>query len=115
MTEDIDEMTAAELVELHDRLCEPGDRIGRPWRRAKAELADRVRALRGTGATTDATVSALVRRLLIEGGLAYAEVADRARQAFPGASTTARSVASVAAAMRRRGVHVPLRRRPSAT
>ena len=128
MRDDLHEMTAAELVRLHDRLCPEGDRIGRPWKRAKAELVDRVRPRLEAGehsaasgpteakasATEDApaTVGKLVECLLVadDGTWSYAAVVEEVRRRFPQAKTTRRSVASVAADLRRRGLWVRTRR-----
>lgn len=43
--------------------------------------------------------------------LGYQEIVDRVVAEFPGANTTTRSVASVAATLRKKGVDVPLRKR----
>ena len=128
MPDNLNEMTAAALVELHDRLCPEGDRIGRPWKKGKAALVDRVRPLleaeersEASGPTearadaaedAPATVGKLVERLLVaDGGTwSYADVVDEVRRRFPDAKTTRRSVASVAADLRRRGVEVSKRR-----
>lgn len=130
---DLNEMTAAELAAEHDRLCDPGDRIGgRPWKRSKAELAERVERLtrdagplggaRTAGCVPESaedasdaaaepdTVGALVEAMLTTDA-SYGEIVSAVRERFPEARTTRRSVASVASAMRRRGAEVPLRRR----
>ncbi len=56
------------------------------------------------------TVGALV-EALVATELAYDEIVRMVRERFPVARTTARSVASVASVLRKRGVAVPLRRR----
>ncbi|MED5549600.1 MAG: hypothetical protein VX529_09595 [Pseudomonadota bacterium] len=122
MTDELYSMTAAALVEMHDRACRPEDRIGRPWKRSKRELIGMIRALGATHgderspkaaedtATGDAeTVGAFVARLLMTEAT-YAEIAVAARERFDGARTSPRSVASVASGLRRRGVLVPRRR-----
>lgn len=118
------EMTAAELVALHDSRCLAGDRIGRAWKRPKAELVSMIEALGDTAPDTTeteatesadtqerVTVGATVRRLLIETDLEYAEIVRRTIEAHPEARTTTRSVASVAAVLRKGGADVPQRRR----
>lgn len=55
------------------------------------------------------TVGALVESMLTTDA-AYDEIVAAVRERFPDAKTTSRSVASVASAMRRRGVEVPHRR-----
>lgn len=58
------------------------------------------------------TISALVKRLLMDETLDYASIVERVVAEFPDAKTTARSVASVAAVMRKHGHQVPMRRKP---
>jgi hypothetical protein len=129
MRDDLNEMTAAALVQLHDGLCPEGDRIGRPWKKGKAALIERVRPLlehqelsdRSDHAAAQAsateeppsTVGRLVEALLVadEGSWSYADVVAEVRRQFPEARTSTRSVASVAADLRKRGVDVPTRRR----
>jgi hypothetical protein len=57
----------------------------------------------------------MVEQLLMEPGLNYVEIASRVRAQFPHARTTNRSVASVAKAMRAKGVDVARRRGPPPT
>ena len=57
------------------------------------------------------TISRLTEKLLMDETLGYAAIVDQVVAEFPGAKTTKRSVASVAAVMRRRGVEVPMRRK----
>ncbi|AUJ64201.1 hypothetical protein B9057_07745 [Aestuarium zhoushanense] len=57
------------------------------------------------------TVGATVRRLLTETDLGYPEIVDKVLEEHPDARTTARSVASVASTLRKKGVDVPMRRR----
>lgn len=131
--DDLHQMTAAELAAEHDRLCDPADRIGgRPWKKGKARLIERIERLRrdakplgGSGPTEREaetaeddraepngrreTVGALVESMLTTDA-AYDEIVAAVRERFPEARTTRRSVASVASAMRRRGAEVPMRR-----
>jgi len=68
-------------------------------------------------AETDAlkfTISRLTEKLLMDENLGYAAIVDQVVAKFPGAKTTARSVASVAAVLRRKGVDIAWRRRRSA-
>lgn len=130
---DLNEMTAAELAAEHDLICDPADRIGgRPWKKGKARLIERIERLRRdvgplddakpaerepeAAENTDAepegrreTVGALVEAMLATDA-AYDEIVAAVRERFPDAKTTRRSVASVASAMRKRGDDVPLRR-----
>jgi len=131
--DDLHQMTAAELAAEHDRICDPADRIGgRPWKKGKDRLIDRIERLRrDAGPLGDSgpaerepeaaedvdaepegrreTVGALVESMLTTDA-AYDEIVAAVRERFPEARTTRRSVASVASAMRRRGADVPMRR-----
>ncbi len=60
------------------------------------------------------TIGSLVQELLMDEGLGYETIVDRVVADFPGARTSVRSVASVAATLRKRGVDVPMRRRKKA-
>ncbi|MEZ5778501.1 MAG: hypothetical protein R3E44_09075 [Paracoccaceae bacterium] len=59
------------------------------------------------------SVTALVKALLADPGLSYEAIVLRVKVEHPTAQTTARSVASTASVMRKKGVTVPMRR-PSA-
>ena len=59
-------------------------------------------------------VNALVTRLLADPGLSYEAIVARVVAAFPDAQTSARSVASTASVLRRKGTQVPMRRGPQA-
>lgn len=54
-------------------------------------------------------VGALVKELLLDGSLTYAEIVTRVMAAHPLANTSARSVASTAAVLRKGGTQVPTR------
>lgn len=57
------------------------------------------------------TISRHTEKLLMDENLGYAAIVDQVVAEFPGAKTTTRSVASVAAVMRKKGVDVPMRRK----
>ncbi len=57
------------------------------------------------------TISRFIEKLLMDEYLAYAAIVDQVVAEFPDAKTTTRSVASVAAVMRKNGVDVPIRRK----
>jgi hypothetical protein len=61
------------------------------------------------------SIGEMVERLLMDPSLNCVEIASRARAQFAHARTTNRSVASVAKAMRARGVDVARRRGPPPT
>lgn len=59
------------------------------------------------------TIGKAVRALLLDpAGLDYPTIVERVKGEFPQAHTTTRSIASVAAAMRRDGMVFPMRRKP---
>lgn len=59
-------------------------------------------------------VNALVTRLLADPGLSYTDIVAQVVAAYPAAQTSARSVASTASVLRRKGTPVPMRRGPKA-
>ena len=59
---------------------------------------------------TRGSVGALVKELLLNADLTYAEIVTRVMAVHPQANTSARSVASTAAVLRKGGVAVPPRR-----
>lgn len=74
-------------------------------KRAKKDKAPRVVDERGT-------IGQMVRELLLDDeGYGYVEIVEIVKGEFPEANTSRRSVASVAAELRRKGVAVPMRRR----
>ena len=54
-------------------------------------------------------IGKMVEELLKDASLSYFQIVERIADAFPTARTSRRSVASVAADLRRRGVDVPMR------
>lgn len=61
--------------------------------------------------TSKLTISRLTEKLLMDENLGYAAIVDQVVAEFPGAKTTTRSVASVAAVMRKKGADVPMRKK----
>ena len=57
------------------------------------------------------TIGSLVQELLMDPDLGYLAIVDRVVAEFPDAKTSVRSVASVAAGLRKKGVDVPIRRK----
>ena len=111
----------AELVEQARRLCRE-HKIGMgafDW--PDAETVDTNARAEDTPATEESAAEAprsigdMVERLLMDPSLNYVEIASRVRAQFAQARTTNRSVASVAKAMRARGVDVARRRGPPPT
>jgi len=129
------QMTVAELLDVHNDLAERcGTDVLKSWKRAKPELIDRIEALdvrlpdtHEPEATEDAeptdheaddtpeqpkrTIGALVEELLMDEALGYEAIVDLVKAEFTDAKTSVRSVASVAANLRKKGVDVPLRRK----
>lgn len=61
------------------------------------------------------TIGKLVNELLMDEGLDYKSIVSRVMAEFPDAKTTTRSVASVAAVLRKKGINVPIRQKRSAS
>ena len=111
----------ADLVEQARRLCRE-HKIGMgafDW--PDAETVDTNARVEDISATEERTaesprsIGEMVDRLLMDPSLNYVEIARRVRAQFAHARTTNRSVASVAKAMRARGVDVARRRGPPPT
>lgn len=115
-------MTAAQLVAIHNEHC-PKERRIKEWRASKAALIARIEALeaakpskarrKAAEKATDQARGAIgrsVATLLRDPRLSYADILQMVLAAHPHALTTTRSIASVAASMRRDGVDVQLRR-----
>jgi hypothetical protein len=61
------------------------------------------------------SIGQMVADLLVDAeGYDYQEIVDIVRGQFPSAKTSKRSIASVAAGLRRKGIEVPMRRKPKA-
>lgn len=56
------------------------------------------------------TIGSVVEQLLVNAELSYDQIVDMIREQFPEANTSRRSVASVAARLRKKGTEVPMRR-----
>ncbi|KHQ53607.1 hypothetical protein [Mameliella alba] len=57
------------------------------------------------------TIGSLVQELLMDEALGYEAIVDQVMAEFPDAKTSVRSVASVAAVLRKKGADVPMRRK----
>lgn len=115
-------MTAAELVGVFNSKC-PKDKRIKEWRASKAALIARIEAF-GAAKSSKAprkrtenakdqrrgAIGESVATLLKDERLSYADILQMVKAAHPKASTSTRSIASVAACMRRDGVEVPFRR-----
>lgn len=58
---------------------------------------------------TDGSLSRRVEALVRDTTMSYADIVALVREEFPNASTSTKSVASVACVMRKKGINVPLR------
>lgn len=134
----LEDLTVAELLTIHNRLVVDEDRQLKSWKRAKDLLIERIREAQevarmaqtleddatrldvvadseeGENAedtTENLTIGSVVSQLVLNPLLSYDQIVDMIRSQFPGANTSRRSVASVAARLRKAGVIVPLRRK----
>lgn len=57
------------------------------------------------------TIGSAIETLLMDAGMSYTQIVDVIHAQFKGCNTSARSVASVAARLRRDGLEVPMRRK----
>ena len=83
---------------------------------AEQELSvdEKIRNAKVTGSERMGTIGELVHELLTDVDLTYLEIVALVKEKFPDAKTTARSVASVAAVLRKKGTLVPIRRKAKA-
>lgn len=72
---------------------------------------ERIAAATVHGPEPRRTIGSLVQELLMDPDLGYLAIVDRVVAEFPDAKTSVRSVASVAAVLRKKGVDVPMRKR----
>lgn len=72
---------------------------------------EKIRNAKVTGPERKGTIGELVYELLMDETLDYVAIVDRVMAKFPDAKTTTRSVASVAAVLRKKGTPVPTRRK----
>lgn len=66
------------------------------------------------GAEPRRTIGSLVQELLMDAALGYEAILEQVVAEFPDAKTSVRSIASVAANLRKKGTDVPMRRRSKA-
>ena len=103
--------TASEVTED----AEPTDHeaIGAPEQEQSVD--EKIRNAKVTGPARMGTIGELVHELLLDVDNTYVEIVALVRERFPDAKTTARSVASVAAVLRKKGAQVPARRKAKAS
>jgi len=68
-------------------------------------------ALETKPAEKKVTIGSAIETLLMDAGMSYTQIVDVIHAQFKGCNTSARSVASVAARLRRDGLEVPMRRK----
>ena len=83
--------------------------VGRPEQEPSVD--EKIRNAKVTGPERKGTIGELVHELLMDETLDYVAIVDRVMAKFPYAKTTTRSVASVAAVLRKKGAEVPKRRK----
>ena len=107
--------TTGELVDLADPLAIPEAAEEPSATEAEQEPPSAAEATtdeHAEPAEARGGIGRMIADLLVdEEGYEYGEIVDIVRGEFPEASTSKRSVASVAAALRRKGVEVPMRRK----
>ena len=103
-------MTAEEIAAQTDRPksqeqldAEDNQAIERATKKVAKAKADGTGEVRGG-------LTRIVESLLMDPALSYLDIINAVLQDFPKANTSARSIASVAAGLRRKGVNVPMRR-----
>ena len=101
-------MTINEMIALHNDLAPASMKLN-TWKKSKAELQARIDRLKPARGVIGRTVEEFVRLT----DLPYCAIETHVRKMFPNARTSRRSIASVAADLRRNGVQVPYRRKPS--
>ena len=75
------------------------------------KIDEKIAAAKVHGPEPRLTIGSLVQELLMGPELGYLTIVDRVMAQFPNAKTSVRSVASVAAVMRKNGVDVPMRKK----
>jgi len=121
IVDNLNQLTADQLLILHNSLCAKADHIDWPWKKLKRELIELVRTLnepegkihKDDAAIFDnpenmATISSFISTLLVT-DMSYREIVGAVTRRFSRAKTSTRSVASFASAMRRQGVKIPWR------
>jgi len=135
---DLNRMTAAELVSLHNARCPAEQRITKQWKASKRDLIERIGAIgehciddrifntaeqskigsKEPLPATRTTVGTMAETLLsgLNGlELTYEEIATQIRRDISGSTTTAQCVRWYASKIRQRGGIVRVRRSPRST
>jgi hypothetical protein len=99
--------TAPETIED----TEPTDDLVVDAPKQEQRVDDKIRNAKVTGPERKGTIGELVHELLMDVNLTYVEIVSLVKDKFPDAKTTSRSVASVAAVLRKKGASVPIRRK----
>ena len=129
------EMTIAALLAIHNEMAAEENQLG-SWKQAKAKLIERIQLLEqapdevaevleqklevaaevdGTeDKTAKVTIGSVISELVMDAALSYDQIVSLVWAQFDDAQTSRRSVASVAARLRKDGVAVPLRRNKGA-
>lgn len=129
------DMTIAALVAIHNEMATEENQLG-SWKQAKTKLIERIQLLEqapdevaevleqklevaaevdGTeDKTAKVTIGSVISELVMDAALSYDQIVSLVWAQFDDAQTSRRSVASVAARLRKNGVNVPLRRNKGA-
>ena len=129
------EMTIAALLAIHNEMAPAENQLG-SWKQAKTKLIERIQLLEQapdevaevleqklevaaevdgtTDETKKVTIGSVISELVMDAALSYDQIVSLVWAQFEDAQTSRRSVASVAARLRKSGVNVPLRRNKGA-
>lgn len=108
MSKKMAEMTTKELIDIHNQHCGEDEKLT-SWDQSNEEL---IKVLKGMGLIdTPSTekVSDFVSDLLQSTDLPYTDIEELAKNEFPKARTSTRSIASIACRLRKEGVEIPKR------
>lgn len=125
------DMTIAALLAIHNEMAPEENQLA-SWKQAKSKLIERIELLEQTpdetapvleqkmevaeevdgteDKTAKVTIGSVIADLVMDATLSYDMIVNMIHAQFEDAQTSRRSVASVAARLRKDGVEVPLRR-----
>lgn len=96
---------------LSAKRAEPTARDTDPAPERELTVDEKIAAATVRGPEPKQTIGSFVQELLMNPNVGYLAIVDRVVAKFPDAKTSVRSVASVAAGLRKKGVDVPTRRK----
>lgn len=110
MAKKMAEMTTEELIDIHNQHCEEDDKLS-SWEGSNEELIEKLKSMDLIDTPSTVKVGDFVSDLLQTTSLSYSDIEDLAKQEFPKARTSTRSIASIACRLRKEGLEVPKRSR----